>query len=172
LQLEVAERAVHAGRFDLAIERANAALKAGAEPGQVRETLGAAAFGAGELAAAIAELEQAVELQHEAVGTTSRLAAAYARAGRPDDARRLLTDLEQRVGGSPLHVATLARVHLALGDAERALALLARGVEQRQRDTLDIGIDPFFAAARDDPRFVALIERMGLPPPARGRDER
>jgi TolB-like protein/DNA-binding winged helix-turn-helix (wHTH) protein/tetratricopeptide (TPR) repeat protein len=165
LKLELAERLVDAGRFPEAVEQANAALAGGAEPGLVRELLGGAKFGSGDLESAIAELENAVRLQRRGASVVSRLAAAYGYAGRSSDARALLGELEARAVDNELNVAPVARVYLALGDRERALTLLERGVEQRQRDCLTIGSDPFFAALRGDARFADLTERMGLSSP-------
>jgi serine/threonine-protein kinase len=163
LRQEVAERLIDAGQYAAAAEAAQAALEIGAEPGQIRELLGIAAFGAGDLDTALDELERAVALQQGAASAVGHLAAVYAHAGRADDARALLVELEARGGADEqLNVATLARVYAALGERDRALALLERGVEQRQRDVLEIGNDPFFAALGDEPRLARMRERMGL----------
>jgi hypothetical protein len=108
-------------------------------------------------------------LQQRAAPVVGRLAAAYARAGREGDARALLGELEARGGGAPVNYATAARVYAALGERERALALLEQGAEQRQRDVLDIANDPFFAALRSEPRFVEIVARMGLASAAAAR---
>jgi TolB-like protein/DNA-binding winged helix-turn-helix (wHTH) protein/Tfp pilus assembly protein PilF len=167
LDQQLAGRLIDAGRYAAAVEAANAALDGGAEQGQVHEILGIAAFGAGDLPRAVAELERAVALQQGAAPAVGRLAALYAHAGRHDEARALLAELEARGSSEQLNVATLARVHVALGERDRAFALLERGVEQRQRDVLGIAIDPFFAALRDDARFASLVERMGVAAPRR-----
>ena len=169
LKQEVAERLIDAGRFAEAVEFANATLGTGAEQGQSRDLLGCAAFGAGDFATAVAELERAAALQQRAAPVVGRLAAAYARAGREGDARALLGELEARAGGAPVNYATAARVYAALGERERALALLEQGAEQRQRDVLDIANDPFFAALRSEPRFVEIVGRMGLASAAAAR---
>ena len=166
LKQELAERLLDAGRFAEAVEQANAALAGGAEPGLVREILGSAEFGMGDIEQAVAELELAVQLQRRAATVVSRLAAAYGRAGRLSDARALLGELEARGAENELNVAPVARVYVALGDRERALTLLERGVEQRQRDCLPIGTDPFLVELRADPRFTDIIARMGLASPA------
>ena len=165
----VAERLIDAGRFAEAAEFANATLGTGAEQGQSHDLLGCAAFGAGDFATAVAELERAAALQQRAAPVVGRLAAAYARAGREGDARALLGELEARGGGAPVNYATAARVYAALGERERALALLEQGAEQRQRDVLDIANDPFFAALRSEPRFVEIVARMGLASAAAAR---
>lgn len=162
LKQELAKRLIDAGDFAAAARAANAALASGAEPGQAREVLGIAAFGAGDFAAALAQLEAAVALQQGAAAAVGRLAAADARAGRIEEARKLLTELEARAAGEQMNVVTLARVYVALDERERALALLEQGVEQRQRDVVGVINDPFFDALRGDSRFERLAERMDL----------
>ena len=162
LKQEIAERLIDAGRYAEAAEAAKTALEEGAEPGQLHELLGIAAFGAGELDAAVTELERAVALHQGAASAVGRLAAAYARAGRGDEARTLLGELEARGAEEQLDVATLARVYTALGERDRALTLLEQGLEQRQRDVLGIRNDPFLAALREDPRFARIVETTGL----------
>jgi TolB-like protein/DNA-binding winged helix-turn-helix (wHTH) protein/tetratricopeptide (TPR) repeat protein len=162
LKLEVAERLIDAGRFDAAAAAARAALAGRAEPGQVSELLGVAAFGSGDIGAALTELERAAALQRGASRAVGRLAAVYASAGRADDARVLLAELEARGTSDQLNDVVLARVYLALGDRDRGLTLLEQAAVQRQRDVLGIDNDPFLAAWRGDPRFAAVVARTGL----------
>jgi TolB-like protein/Tfp pilus assembly protein PilF len=168
LKQEVAERLVDAGRFAEAAEFASAAVAGGAEQGQVHELLGCAAFGGGDYVRAAAELERAVALQQRAAQPLGRLAAAYARSGRESDARALLAELDARRGES-FNVVNAARVHAALGDHDRALALLEQGAAERQRDVLDLAHDPFLAVLRGEPRFAQLVARMGLTSAASAR---
>ena len=162
LKQEIAERLIDAGRFADASEAASAALAGGAEQGLVRELLGIAAFGLGDLATALDELERAVTLHQGAAPAVGRLAAVYARAGRGDDARALLVELESRAADEQSDLVTLARVRLALGERDRALALLEQALEQRQREVLGLRNDPFLVELRDDPRFVRIVEGLGL----------
>jgi tetratricopeptide (TPR) repeat protein len=152
MRQEVGGRLIDAGRFGEAAQAAQAA----------RALNGEAAFGSGDFAAAIAELERAVALQNGAAAVVGRLAATYARAGRESDARALLAELEARAAGPMVNVATLARVYVALGEREHALTLLEQGVDERQREVLTIVNDPYFAVLRGEPRFTQIVERIGL----------
>jgi DNA-binding winged helix-turn-helix (wHTH) protein/Flp pilus assembly protein TadD len=73
------------------------------------------------------------------------LAYALAYAGRHDEARNVLTAIEE--SSLPQPTAALAPVHLALGDRGRAIALL--------QDAYERGV-PQFASTRDDPRLASL----------------
>ena len=73
------------------------------------------------------------------------LAYALAYAGRHDEARNVLTAIEESI--LPRPTAALAPVYLALGERDRAIALL--------QDAYERGV-PQFASTRDDPRLMPL----------------
>jgi len=162
MEQQVAERLIDAGRYGEATRAASQALEAGAEPGQVRQLLGVAAVGAGELETAISEFQNAMLLQQHAPQAVGYLAATYALAGRRDEARALLGELEARASAEQLDDVMLARIYLALRDRDRALGLLEEAAELRLQDVCDISNDPFFATLRGDERFTALVGRMHL----------
>ena len=65
----------------------------------------------------------------------------------------------------------LARLYAVLGERERALSLLERAVEQRAPFTTYIGRWVDLHSLADEPRFRAVLRRVGLPnpgPAARG----
>jgi hypothetical protein len=57
----------------------------------------------------------------------------------------------------------MAMVHAAKGDRTRALDLLEKAYDEHDFAITQIGISPWFKMLRDDPRFVKLIARLGLP---------
>jgi tetratricopeptide (TPR) repeat protein len=73
------------------------------------------------------------------------LAYALAFAGRHDEARNVLTAIEE--SHLPKPTAALAPVYLALGERDTAIALL--------QDAYERGV-PQFASTRDDPRLEPL----------------
>ncbi len=91
----------------------------------------------------------------------ARAAAAYvyARAGRRAEALSQLRALEGKHDTSPY---LLAGPWLALGDRERALALLARAVRARDDFAADAAIDPVFTPLNSDPRFQRILSEGGL----------
>ena len=96
---------------------------------------------------------KAVELSAGAPLFQSGLAYAYAIAGRQEEARRILTELE-----APIH---LAMVHLGLGELDSAIDLLEQAFEARNSHMLYINRGPKFDPLRGNDRFKALIKQMG-----------
>lgn len=85
-----------------------------------------------------------------------RVAQAQAMEGRLAEARAALERIERKPDSSvsPLN---LARVHLALGETDAALALLQRACQERDPDVTIMKYDPDFSPLSDDPRFQRLV---------------
>jgi hypothetical protein len=86
---------------------------------------------------------------------------ALAAAGRNDEARKILEELRARPAGSP--TASEAWLLGALGEIDEAFDVLARAEEEHQGLLCYTGL-PGFDSLRADPRFGALLERLGLSP--------
>jgi hypothetical protein len=50
-----------------------------------------------------------------------------------------------------------------MGDAQNAVDCLENSFAHQEADINFIGVEPAYARIRDDPRFLALRERLGLP---------
>ncbi len=59
---------------------------------------------------------------------------------------------------------TLAKFHARLGEADTTLALLEEGYERRAPDVLRIQSDPAYDFLHADPRYRALVQKVGLRP--------
>jgi len=111
---------------------------------------------------ALAVFAKAVEIAERAPFYVAYLAWAQAMAGRIEDARKGLAELEARAGSeyvSPLHIAIVLG---GLGDLDRGFQMLEDGVRAR---AAWIGSPrmPMFDGFRRDPRFTALLQRLGHP---------
>jgi serine/threonine-protein kinase len=88
------------------------------------------------------------------------LASVYARAGRRADAVRLLNDAIERSKRTYVSPASIALVHIGLGDFERALDWLEVGHKERDQSLVSIKADSAYDPLRSHPRFVSLMRRM------------
>lgn len=57
----------------------------------------------------------------------------------------------------------IATLYTRAGEGELALAYLEQAFEARDQNMPSIAVDPIFDFLRNEPRFQALVERMGLP---------
>jgi len=90
----------------------------------------------------------------ETVAATMRL---YARGGIKATARELLPKAEREESG----LEDLARIHVVLGEHDKALRCLEIAVEQDGVPWLNV--DPYWDPLRADPRFQKLLRQMKFP---------
>jgi len=154
-----------AGRLEEAREQVDRTLETHPHFRSAIETSGWVHVLQGDFDAAIVEFERLpVEAAHEFAGAANR-GHAYARAGRTEDAKRMLALLETRERERPdlnLDV-DFALVHEGLGDRDKALEYLDRAIERRLGSVVLVGGFGGFREARSDPRFEALLDRIGIP---------
>ncbi len=153
-------------RYDDVIRRAKERLSNESNRGRIMLARGYA--GAGKHAEAIAEMQKAIKINSN-TGFEAALAVMYADAGNPAEARRILGSLETRRASGVGYVAPqdLGYILVALGDRDGAIARLNEAVDEQASRLLWLGVDPRVDKLRGDPRFVAILKRLGIPSTAR-----
>jgi tetratricopeptide (TPR) repeat protein len=99
-----------------------------------------------------------------AAGTYTRVTLAYAlaRSGRRDYAEALLKELEERRLRDYVSPVEFATLHIGLGNVDKALDWSERALEERRGWMAYLNVHPIVDPLRGDPRFKALVEKMGL----------
>jgi TolB-like protein/DNA-binding winged helix-turn-helix (wHTH) protein/Flp pilus assembly protein TadD len=115
-------------------------------------------------AEAVPELEKAIALSGASPRATAELGLAYARMGKKADALRLLAELKDQSDRRYVSPFNLAVVYGGLGDNERTLEWLEKAYNERSPSLSLLRLSPAFDGVRSDPRFNALVQRVGLPP--------
>jgi Flp pilus assembly protein TadD len=113
---------------------------------------------------AIAEAQRAAPSPDSTVRVTE-LAYACARAGKNAEARGFLRELQERSKRGYVPAYDLAVVHLALGEKEAALQWLQRAYEEHDWGLVMLAVEPRLDPLRSDPRFQALLRKVGLQAP-------
>jgi DNA-binding winged helix-turn-helix (wHTH) protein/Flp pilus assembly protein TadD len=114
---------------------------------------------------AIADLETASNAQGGA-SFSGALGHAYAIAGKKAEARMLLRDLKESSAKHYFPPYQLALIHVGLGEKEEALNLLEKAYEEHYPWMIHLSVEPRFDPLRSEPRFKALVSRIGLGQPA------
>jgi eukaryotic-like serine/threonine-protein kinase len=130
----------------------------------VRLYLGVAYQQRAQHAEAIAQMEIAMQLFGDTSTGMGQLAHAYAVAGNPEEARRLLQKLLDQAQRGAVDYYTVALAHLGLGDIEAAFHWLDQSCSNRGVGSLPMLVkgDPRMDILRPDPRFKSILQRMGL----------
>jgi hypothetical protein len=58
---------------------------------------------------------------------------------------------------------TIALVYVGLDQRDEAFQWLDKAYQERSVRLINIAVHPRFASLHSDPRFVALVQRIGLP---------
>lgn len=151
-----------ARRYDEAIEQSRRTLEMDPTFAAAHVTAGLAYLGKQEYSASIAELENAVRISGGEPGTIAALGIAYAQAGRPADARKIIEPLTTAPTTHPGPVLKVAWVYAALGDRDRAFAWAEELYQARSPEFYTLKVLPVLDPWRTDPRFQDLIRRVGL----------
>ncbi len=120
-----------------------------------------------EIAVQHDHLDEALTLMNKAIqlgGRTPLLVTFWGyvngRAGHRQEALQAMQELQARNGAYvPLF---LARIHVALGEKDEAIRLLEQVYNDRSESIVWLKVDPTFDTLRTDPRFVALLKKVGL----------
>jgi tetratricopeptide (TPR) repeat protein len=100
-----------------------------------------------------------VSVWREDAFAMSYVGFVYARLGHRHEVLELANELEQR--GDQTYYA-IALIHAGLGDRDRALGWLERGYEAHSPGMIYLRVDPRLDDLRSAPRFVTLMNRMGI----------
>jgi TolB-like protein/DNA-binding winged helix-turn-helix (wHTH) protein/Tfp pilus assembly protein PilF len=150
-----------AGRYHEAITETRKALEM--EPGYQWAVwqLGGLLMSTGDLPGAIQVLEAAVERGRPA-SALAALGEAYGLAGRRKEAERVLNELValSRQGYVPPHC--FVTVYSGLRDREKVFEWLERSYQERSNSLAWMGTWRPIDWLRSDPRFVNLLQRIGL----------
>jgi TolB-like protein/Flp pilus assembly protein TadD len=127
--------------------------------------LGRAYAAIGKFPEAVEELNLALDQSGGDLSYVAVLAAAHAQAGARAEAEKLLERLLTEAARPSPRIAPqdLAYVYAALGNRDEAFAWLDKAFEHRSSRILWLKVDPRVDSLRSDPRFAALIRRLGLP---------
>ncbi len=109
---------------------------------------------------AITELSKVYKIYPENSWPKSMLAYAYALSGNRTRSLELLAELEENSRRSFVPDVFLGVVYFALGDKEKAFALMEKSFEERSNILLYIRAWPTFHAIHADNRFKALLDKI------------
>jgi tetratricopeptide (TPR) repeat protein len=154
----------HAGKFDEAEQQLRKGIELAGEQRFVFGIwlLGKVYVAAGKHDLALQELGKAVENSRRSAWTRCMLAHAWSVFGEPAKAHEILADLQDSDKHGYVRAFGVAMIYQGLGDRDHALAWLEKGCNDHDVWALNLKVDPIFEDLRTEPRFAALLRRIGL----------
>jgi tetratricopeptide (TPR) repeat protein len=173
IKADVGEMLIWARQYDQAIAQCRKTMEL--DPGFTlgRFNLGLAYGYSGRHEAAVAELRQVIALAESGSGLYGTVSYAhpvaglgdiYAASGRRAEARKIVDGLKIPAPQREVVPYEIAIIYAGLGEKDQALAWLEKAYEQHRFGLLFLKLDPPFRGLQADPRFAALLRRVGLTP--------
>jgi tetratricopeptide (TPR) repeat protein len=146
---------LYAGQYEKAIKHLKNSVELDPSNSFYLDNLGLAYIQKGMVEKGLAMVKQASEMS----SADQDLAWAYVKAQRPQEARKLLTELNAEERKRPI---AIAGVYAVLGEKEKAIEWLERAYDQGSGYLVSVNVDFVFENLWHEPRFQALVEKMGL----------
>jgi len=121
---------------------------------------------------AIASIQRSIDLGVFQPYAAGGLIVAYAASGNREAARKVLEDLERRFPREYIPPVSIAIGYGALGETTRGLDWLNRAIDQRDIYIPENFFEPLLDPLRKDPRFEAVLTRMGIKQPRPDQEPR
>ena len=152
-----------ARRYEEAIVEAKRVLAREPTASEAWGILGWASVGMGAHDAAVEAFQKRAELTGQSFPSLGALGVAYARAGKRDEALKVLATMKERAKKETFDPIGFAWIYLGLDDKDAALEWLQRTYEERPNIQLAfIKVGGLYDPLRSDPRFIELVRKVGL----------
>jgi serine/threonine protein kinase/Tfp pilus assembly protein PilF len=158
---DVGRTLFYAGRDEEAIEQAKRSLNLDSSFAWVYYLQAQIDYRKGNYPAALSLMQKAMQLGGHKQLLISNWGMINAAAGNREEAMRAMNDLRNLATYSlPLFQ---ARIYAALGNNDEAMKNLEQVYNDRSESAVWLKVDPSMEPLRKDPRFIALIRKVGLP---------
>jgi eukaryotic-like serine/threonine-protein kinase len=165
-RIMLADRLQQAGRLQDSIALYRAFAEAEPTDPRPRFGLAQALRRLGDIPGALGSLRAAYELSQEVAGIRALEGAKTEQDYQEAEAvvsRATLESLEALARQRYVSPLDFAQLHARLGEKEKAFARLEEAVAERSVGLVLLRVDRAWDRIRDDPRFAALVRRVGIP---------
>jgi TolB-like protein/Tfp pilus assembly protein PilF len=153
----------YAGRYDEAIVALHKTLELDPNFSLVHELLGRAFLKKGMFEEALKEFETEKGFSRSWRPVLDAwIIIAYMEMGVKKKAEELLEDLKRKSKEAYMPPYSLSWIYFALGDVEQGFQWLEKAYNERDSWLCEIKVEPVFDKVRQDPRFTALLKKIGL----------
>jgi len=112
---------------------------------------------------AIAEARKAMELSGEGIPIfVALLGTIYSYSGKRDEAEKVLDELYELSKQRYVSPFYIALIYVGLSQKDQAFEWLEKAYDEHDHALETLKVDPMLDSVRSDPRFKALLKKMGL----------
>jgi TolB-like protein/cytochrome c-type biogenesis protein CcmH/NrfG len=149
----------YARRYDDALAEIHRAESFGPSPAEILFPLGVIYAEKRMYREAVEQFQKLGDHPH-ALG---HMGNAYARMGRVEEARGLISRLEQHIREEGMGIYEIALIYAGLSDKDQAFVWLEKALAAHDKGLTFLKIDPCLDPLRSDQRFPDLVQRVGFP---------
>ena len=148
-------------QLDQAIQQYLMVIRIDPHFGDAHSSLGYAYARQGRFEIAVSEIQTGLEYDPDPQ-YRGLLAWTYAVSGQKEQARATLQELNKLSKQQYIPASISAAALAALGEKEKAIAALEKGVKERESNLAFIRLDPSLDTLSSDPRFERLLRVVGI----------
>jgi serine/threonine protein kinase/tetratricopeptide (TPR) repeat protein len=152
-----------ARQFEEAIKHLGRSSEIDPQNGQALALLSLAHAWAGQVADAARRGKEALSLAPNFSMTLGHVGGAYAKLGRTEEARRILQQAEKSWKPDGQSSIWVAAIYAGLGEKDAAFDWLEKAFQEHTHFLVFLKFHPLFDNLHGDPRFDALVKRIGIP---------
>jgi serine/threonine-protein kinase len=149
--------------YELALEQCDHTIEQNPHFSPAYWTLGLVQEQRGDYDEAIAAFQRAIQLSPPSPRILGALGRTFARAGRQEEALRILRELDELAKKRYISPFELALIYFALKRTDEGFERLTKAYQDRCFELITIRIDPRFDSVMKDQRFADLFRQLQLP---------
>ncbi|MFQ5866119.1 MAG: protein kinase [bacterium] len=152
----------YARRYDQSIEQLNKTIEMEPNFFVPYLWLGLAYVEKGMLVEASIAVQKGITLSRGNPNGVALLGYIHAISGKRNEAQKILDQLHQLSQQRYIKPSLVATIHIGLGENDKAFGWLEKAYEARDNFLVYLKVMPSVDHLRSDPRFTALLKKMGL----------
>ena len=150
-----------ARRYDEAIEQLRRAIDLEPNYWVSHVLLGRCYEQKGMMREAVQQFEKAAQIENSIPEVLAALGHGYAVSGRKVEARKILTDLQDRSRKEFVPSYSIATIYAGLGMKDEAIENISKSYDEGSFYMIHLKVEPLLDSLRSDPRFIDIMKRVG-----------
>ena len=153
---------LYAGDYEGAVAQSNKTIEIDSQHFQAYVDIGSSLLAQGSAEEALDWFRKGQACDSSVRSYDAHIVRALAAMDEPEEAEAIMGRLEEEARQHYMRSEILAMGFAALGKADQAITYLERALQARSAGLIYVHLDPGYTPLRSDPRFDAIVKRVGV----------